>query len=357
MKAGDIEKLLSLCGCSMTQPRWDWINAPCPFASWRHGKGTDRKPSFGIKVDNKGESRVRCLSCGLIGNLRQFVWRLARYRGYGEWFKRAGEVLQREGLSEEQIDRLLEFSANPASMRSKLEQATYWKGGPAKPRQAKRKAINLDSLNYQLVPEAELDKLEELPPQVLAYLTGPRRKLTPFTIDLWGLRWNPYRRRIMIPVRDWKGKLVALTGRAMDKEIEPGVYVPEQKPKFMHSKGFHRDFFLFGEHLVEQGDTGYLIEGHWDAMYLRQMGYGNAVAVMGSHFSGIQVEKAVTMFKEIVILPDGDKAGGEAALRWEHALKGRRPVAVADCVPDLDPDDYDQYQLEDLLSVDNLSFS
>jgi hypothetical protein len=353
MRAEDIEKLLSLCGSSDHRPRWDWINAPCPFAPWRHGKGTDRKPSFGIKVEKDGESRVRCLSCGLIGNLRQFVWRLARYRGYGTWFQKASELLYRESLSEAQIDRLLEFAADPVSMRSKLETATYWKGTPQKA--SARKAINLDDLNYMLVPESKLDALEELPPQVLAYLTGPRRKLSPFTIELWGLRWNPYSRRIMIPVRDWKGKLVALTGRAMDKEVSPDVWEPEQKPKFMHSKGFHRDFFLFGEHLVEHGDTGYLIEGHWDAMYLRQMGYGNAVAVMGSHLSGLQVEKAVTMFKEVVILPDGDKPGGEAAVRWEHALKGRVPVAVADCVPDQDPDDYDQYQLEDLLSVDNLS--
>ena len=255
-----------------------------------------------------------------------------------------------------QIDRLLEFAENPAGMREKLEQATYWKEVPTK-LVKKRKAINLDDLNYMIVPESKLEALEELPPQVLEYLTGPRRKLSPFTIELWGLRWNPYSRRIMIPVRDWKGKLVAMTGRAMDKAIEPNVGVPEQQPKFMHSKGFHRDFFLFGEHLVEQGDTGYLIEGHWDAMYMRQMGYGNAVAVMGSHLSGIQVEKAVTMFKEVVIFPDGDKAGGEAAVRWEHALLGRVPVAVADCVPDMDPDDYDQYQLEDLLAVDNLSCS
>ena len=122
------------------------------------------------------------------------------------------------------------------------------------------------------------------------------------------------------------------------------------------STGFHRDFFLFGEHLVERGDTGYLVEGHFDAMYLRQMGYGNAVATMGSHLSGIQVEKCVIMFNEVVIFPDGDQAGGEAALRWEHALKGRVPVAVADCVPEMDPDNYDEDQLEDLLSVDNLSF-
>jgi len=355
MKSEDVERLLSICGCSNIHPRWDWINAPCPFASWRHGKGTDKKPSFGVRVDAKGASRVRCLSCGVIGTLNQFVWRLARYRkDYGEWFVRASRLVNRETPSLDQIDRMLEFAEDPKSFKEKLQASTYghWSSTPTTP---KKKQVNLDSLNYVILPEADIEKFKDIPPPVMAYLTGPRRKLTSLTVELWGIGWQAYQRRIVIPMRDWSGKLVAVTGRAMDRKVE-GKWIPERQPKFMHSKGFHRDFFLFGEHLVERGGTGYLVEGHFDAMYLRQMGFGNAVATMGSHLSGIQVEKCVTLFNEVVILPDGDQAGGEAAIRWEHALKGRVPVAVADCVPEMDPDDYDEDELDDLLFVDNLKF-
>ena len=214
-----------------------------------------------------------------------------------------------------------------------------------------RAVLSLEGLRYSTLPESRARSLAPLPPQAAAYLTGPRRRLDVMTLKLWGVGWLSYQRRIAIPVRDWDGKLVTISGRCLDRH-ENGRWVPEQRPKFLHGKGFKRDYFLFGEHLVERGLPGILVEGHFDAMFLRQMGYPNTVAVMGSYLSQVQVEKALTMFSEVAILADGDDAGRTAAHQWEHALSGRvkvRPLAAQD---GYDPDDYNAEELADLF-LDN----
>jgi len=334
------------------------MDSSCPFATWNHRKGTDKKPSFGISLATDGSSRYRCFGCGAGGELNVLLWRLESLRGGGKWFARASElVMAHDSPSLDEIELLLDFESPAAARRREFKRngRGFFARAPKGEGGGGAKTLSLDHIKYDTLPESTLTRLQDLPQEALDYLTGPRRHLNELAVRLWGLRWDAGKRRVIIPIRDWKGKLVATTGRCLDQRIEPlrprdrglpPIWGPEQQPKFLHSKGFKRDFFLFGEHLVKKGEMGILVEGHFDAIYLRTVGYSNAVAVMGSHLSRIQVEKALKMFSEVVIFPDGDEAGGLAAERWEHAFKGRTPVRVLTVETGRDPDDYDLDELD-----------
>jgi hypothetical protein len=361
MDVEQIEQLYKILGCTDTRYRGTWINAACPFSSWRHRKGTDKRPSFGVSVAPGCVSRFRCFSCGVSGDLPTLLWSLRRFRKGGSWFEPAAKlVMEHEHPSLREIELRLEFADNPdGTIADRISRAPAgWAYSESeKSRQfassaGGRKALRLDHLEYPILPEKHLAAFKSTPPEVLDYLTGPRRKLEHTTIALWELGWQPHKRRIVIPMRDWDGKLVAITGRCLDVKRSDGTWEHEQEPKFLHSKGFKRDYFLFGEHLVARGEPGMLVEGHFDAMYLRQMGYPNTVAVMGSYLSQVQVEKILTMFSEVTIFPDGDEAGGLAAEKWEHSLKGRTEVKVLTVRTGYDPDNYDDEELLELMGFD-----
>jgi len=340
MDVEPVEELFKVIGCSNLKYGLKWVNATCPFAAYRHSKGSDKHPSFGIRVST-GLSHFRCLACGVVGDMHTLVWKLGRYKGKGDWYDQASRLVMRDTPDEGDLGGMMDSQDVRPDARARLERATYWGTSktPAKP-----VALSLDTLEYPVLAEDDLRQFRELSPAARDYLMGPTRKLAPHTLELWELGWQPHARRIVVPVRDWDGRLVGLTGRAID---------PDNKPKFLHSTGFKRDYFLFGEHLVERGERGYLVEGHFDAIYLRQMGYPNTVAVMGSWVSAVQVEKIVQMFSSVTIFPDGDDAGAQAAEKWEYALKGRLPVNVIDVVVGRDPDEYDQGELDDMLALDD----
>jgi len=162
----------------------------------------------------------------------------------------------------------------------------------------------------------------------LEYLTK-RRGYTLNTIRVWELKWHPRQRRIAIPTRDRNKRLVGISGRAID----PGGY-----PKYLHSTGFPREFYLFGEHMAIPG-TGILVEGQFDVIGLWQDGFPNGLGAFGSDLTLRQLEKIVDMFSDVVILSDGDDPGRKAAERWERQLRERLPVRVPDMPKGKDPDD------------------
>lgn len=354
MDADTIERFLHLLGVGDTKWRGTVISAPCPLAMYRHAKGLDRHPSFAVTVCPGGQSRANCLACGWRGDLLQLVWCLESHRGPGKWINAVAPLVLADARSLAQLEELMAFAQGtdgPSHNKFVAGSAiTSWysEAQAAQP-------DPLDSLAYDVLPELDATAFLALSHEARSYLLGPRRRLTQTTVELWGLGWHPDKRRVVIPVRDLDGGLVCLTGRCLDLYDEvTGTWEHEQEPKFLHSKGFRRDFFLFGEHLVQgPRDTGYLVEGHFDAMYLRQCGFPNTLAVMGSHLSRVQVLKLKKLLSEVVIVPDGDKPGGEAALRWEAALRAEGVrVSVADVVEGKDPDDYEIEQLDELLAVE-----
>lgn len=355
MDYDQIVSFLRALGSERVESNGVWVNSPCPFSRWRHAKGRDTHPSFGVMVMPGGASHGNCFACGMSGDLKMLLWRLQAYRGDGPWFRKASQILMSNGSSIAQLDSM-EKRTGLDGLRDRISKVKY--GGydpPVIPPSEGRSVLDLEGLQYDVFPEDDYQQLPEIEGEALAYLLSSKRNLSPEVIKEWGLRWQPFSRRVVIPVRDMKGQLVGISGRCLDHfNLLLDRWESEDDKKILHSYGFRRNLFLFGEHRVTtRGRRGVMVEGHFDAMYLWQHGIEYPVAPMGTALSAVQVEKLVTFFSEVVIFPDGDKAGIEAAKVWEYALRGRVRTRVLDVQEDgRDPDNYSDEELRAFGLVD-----
>ena len=138
------------------------------------------------------------------------------------------------------------------------------------------------------------------------------------------------RGRMVFPIHNERGELVAYAGRTMDG----------REPRYLFPPGFHKSQVVFNLHrAVEsaagQGGVAIVVEGFFDCLKVHQAGYGNVVALMGASLSDRQSELLHTYFRELVVMLDGDEAGRRAsrmlAARWPGAYMAWVP---AGCQPD-----------------------
>ncbi len=338
MDAAHIETFLQKLRCDKIRVVSSVVKACCPLARWTHPKGREDHPSFFVMIDESGTSGYRCHSCGASGSLLELVWALMR---------KPGVSLDRKMDLQELVEFVqLHNQPSPEYLASKLEMAksSFWGAAPVEVagiRVSPRLATSLS-------PEAELPTLDEeilkhfsLPGHIVQYLRD--RGVSEASMATWELGWHDDRRRISIPIRDRMQRLVGISGRAYDHD---------DLPKYMHGNGFRRDYYLYGEHRVEKGKPGILVEGFFDVIGLAQAGYPNAVAMMGSYLSRFQIEKMVQLFTAITILPDGDLPGREAAAKAEQTLRERfESVRIADIPDGKDPDELTSDELLEALGA------
>ena len=314
MNQSQVVTLLSELGCKRVQVKSSgWVLASCPLAKWEHEKQTDAHPSFGVELVSQGASRVNCFSCGFRGTVSTLIWKYEKLSG-----KRLnGRALK---ASTEAVDVLTTIARVRTGLK-KMEPVKAILGG-----------IELLSHHDQdpdtIWPESELDYFSELPEKLVSYLTGAR-KLTLETIKKFELRWHPDTERLAIPVRDLHGHLVGISGRSM----KDNAYL-----KFQHTRGFHRNRYLYGEQFLKPQSRIVIVEGFFDAMKLTQYGY-SSVALMGTHLSRVQTEKLVKYARSVVCMGDGDKAGRKAGKEWFAALNCRASTSLVEIGETLDPDD------------------
>jgi hypothetical protein len=81
MKEAPLRKILTALGINADRKNSrGWLPARCPFAPFRHEGGTDRKPSFFVKVEDCGLSAYKCHSCKSHGTIRHLVASLEDYQ-------------------------------------------------------------------------------------------------------------------------------------------------------------------------------------------------------------------------------------------------------------------------------------
>ncbi len=157
--------------------------------------------------------------------------------------------------------------------------------------------------------------------------------------------WDRFRHRIMFPIRDTRGRLVAFGGRALD---------PQAKAKYLNSPETHifhkgRTLYRYPEarkalHAPGNGARGLIVaEGYMDVIALAKAGFEHAVAPLGTALTEEQLQLLWRAGPEPVLCFDGDRAGIGAAFRAvERALpllKPARTVRFALMPEGQDPDD------------------
>ncbi len=136
-----------------------------------------------------------------------------------------------------------------------------------------------------------------------------------------GKRYDRFRDRVMFPIRNERGQVIALGGRIMHKG----------EPKYLNSPEtplFHKGRELYGlfEHrrAIQHADRVLVVEGYMDVVMLDQFGVDNAVATLGTAITSDQAARLLRLANEVVFAFDGDAAGRKAAWR---ALENSLPQA------------------------------
>ncbi|WP_083511717.1 DNA primase [Alicyclobacillus acidiphilus] len=148
-----------------------------------------------------------------------------------------------------------------------------------------------------------------------------------------------FRGRVMIPIMDRKGQVIAFGGRTMDANA---------KPKYLNSPEyelFHKSRLLYNYHrarkLIRQQKSALLLEGYMDVISLHQAGVENGVATLGTSLTEEQAHLLKTDCDRVIISYDGDEAGRKATVRAIDILleAGIEPLVLR--IPDgKDPDEY-----------------
>jgi DNA primase len=137
-----------------------------------------------------------------------------------------------------------------------------------------------------------------------------------------GKRYDRFRDRVMFPIRNVKGECIGFGGRVLDK-VEPKYLNSPETPVF--SKG-HELYGLFeARTAIRQQGHVLVTEGYMDVVALAQLGFGNAVATLGTACTPDHVRKLFRFSDAVVFGFDGDAAGRRAARK---ALDAALPWAT-----------------------------
>ena len=128
--------------------------------------------------------------------------------------------------------------------------------------------------------------------------------------------YDKFRNRVMFPIIDVRGQVIAFGGRVMD----------DSKPKYLNSPEttvFHKSRNLFALNLAKKTARDYFIlaEGYMDVIALHQAGFDCAVASLGTSLTEEQARMIARHTKQIIISYDADGAGQAAAQRAIDILK------------------------------------
>ena len=311
--------------------------ACCPF----HG---EKSPSFHCE-DKKG--RYHCFGCGVTGDHFRFLTELEGL-SFPEAVERiagmAGVPMPARDEAEERREQ------KRASLTDVMEMATRWfqdrlqgpEGAKARAYLRDRGLTSVTQQTFRLgfAPESR-NALKE-------FLAS--KGVTKDQIEACGLvrhgddiavSYDYFRDRIMFPIEDRQGRVIAFGGRAMSADA---------LSKYMNSPDtelFHKGNVLynFARARKAQGKDRPIIavEGYMDAIALAQAGIGNVVAPLGTALTENQLELLWRMSPEPVMCFDGDKAGLKAA--WRAAdlalplVQAGRSLRFALLPEGQDPDD------------------
>ncbi len=153
--------------------------------------------------------------------------------------------------------------------------------------------------------------------------------------------YDRFRGRLMIPIQDGKGRVVAFGGRTL---------MPDGKPKYLNSSEnslFHKGQMVFNAHRARSAahDSGTVVavEGYMDAIAVYQAGFKAVVATLGTAFTEDQMATLWRFADEPIICFDGDRAGTAAAFRTIDrilpVLKTGKSFSFAFLPAGQDPDD------------------
>ena len=306
----------------------------CPFHS-------EKTPSFTVHVVHQF---YKCFSCGAGGDVVKFVQEkegLSFYEALKSLSERYGIPMpKRSGYADEDSKlrgALLamheqaeeSFRANLESPAGEASRAYIAKRGLA------AATVEHFGLGYSLHSGRALVRLFEQRGFSVAQmeesgLVGKRQD---------GSLYDRFRNRLMFPIHNESGKIIAFGGRALTKEDEPKYLNSPETPIYKKSH------VLYNLHRAKEGirkeDRAILVEGYMDAIGVTAAGFRNVVASCGTALTAQQVQAIKRHSHRIAVNFDPDAPGANAAERSVDLLlvEGMQ-VRIVELDGELDPDEY-----------------
>ena len=304
--------LLALLSSRITFTKKSGSNhwACCPFHE-------EKTPSFSV---NTQKGFYHCFGCGVSGDAIRFLMdydnlpfpeaieRLAEFNGLDVPYEDDGR--QTDPQEKDCYDLGLECLADAAAF---FHEAFYGESGKAardylRQRQLKKATVDAFQLGYAPPGNALLAHLgSKYPLQLLQ------------DVGLVGVKedhhYDWFRQRVIFPIHNIKGKVIAFGARAMG----------EAQPKYLNSPEttwFNKRFELYGLHQAMQARERTLLvtEGYMDVIKLWQHGVKNAVAALGTAIGDTHISQLKKRAEKVYFSFDGDTAGQKAARKALEAV-------------------------------------
>jgi DNA primase len=317
------------------------FKALCPFHQ-------EKTPSFTVSPQRQ---TFHCFGCGVGGSVFRFVMdyeHLDFPSAVRKLAARAGiPVIEERGASGDD-DRQHETRRTLLQLHA---EATEWfhenlvkgkAGGVARDYLKKRGIDRRIADDWQIgyAPESwdafltwAIDRGYRRPQILQSGLIKPRDENRPD-----GEAYDRFRGRIMFPIHNDVGEVIAFSGRVLEKEAEGAKYLNSPETPL-----FRKGRVLFGLHKTKRGlieaNCAIVCEGQLDLITVFEAGINNVVAPQGTAFTEDQARILKRFVNEVVLCFDADTAGHKAAERSLDALlQNNLIVRVAEMPAGEDPD-------------------
>ncbi|WP_297445524.1 DNA primase [Desulfurobacterium sp.] len=266
------------------------FSALCPFHP-------EKTPSFVVSPEKQ---IFKCFGCGVGGNAITFIEKYENLSFY-EAVKRLCELSGIEFPSEfseedSEADAVFE-SANKAAkfFHSKIDRIKEY---------LKTRSIDKTSAERFLIGYAPADYHNHLKinREILKKLNLITEKGYPF-----------FKERLIIPIFNHSGKIVAFGGRALKATQKP-KYINSPESEIFHKNSILYGFFQAKERILKEKEA-VVVEGYFDVISLFQAGIEKAVAPMGTSLTENHAKTLKRYANRIILFFDGDEAGEKATLR------------------------------------------
>jgi DNA primase len=314
----DIVEFIQSAGVQLKRAGRSYVGF-CPFHS------NTRSPAFNVFPDTQS---YHCFGCKASGTVFDFVMQregLEFRDALEQLARRAGvQLVERtqEDVQQDQLrTRLLEINqAAAAFFHHVLVKSTR---GEVARAYVQKRAINQETIESFLLGYA-VDEWSAL----LSYLTD-RKGFEPEEIEAAGLAirresggfYDRFRGRVIFPIRNAKGEVIAFGGRAMG----------DAQPKYLNSPQtplFDKGRVLYGLDLardpIRSADAAVIVEGYVDVIIAHQHGFRNVVAPLGTALTPDHVELVKRLTRRFYLALDADPAGVRAALKGAQTIQNQQ---------------------------------
>ncbi len=288
----------------------------CPFHS-------EKSPSFHVNAE---KGIFKCFGCGEGGDVFAFVQKIKKI----EFLESVRELAHRYGvqLVETQHDKA-DYDRRTTILMLYQQASEYYARLLADPHEGAvaQEYLRSRSITPEIIERFKLGYAPAGWDGLLRYLTAAGR-VSMATLEEAGLvrrrpdsttAYDLFRHRLMIPIFDDQGRVIAFGGRALaDSEVKY-LNSPETP---IYTKGQH----LYGLHLakdaIKQRDSVIVVEGYFDAISAHQFGFEQTVATLGTALTERQAKLLVryTESKRVFLAFDSDSAGERALARGVETL-------------------------------------